>query len=250
MSRPFNFYKKECNNMGYAIMRFSKIKSVNTGNGVMRHIRREVDIKTLSHPERKNINILTEPIKEKYQNKTFNEILKDRLNGTKPRANAVYGLEFIFAYTPGCLPEQNLKAWSMASTQFLIDIFGIDNVISVTLHMDEQNPHIHAVVLPIDNKGKLNCKYYINGPAACRELQDKYYEMVKDYGDLQRGINSKITKRIHESNRRWIARNADKEIHLEAYQRTFGTADTWSVETSVKFEMNKGINFQLSDRAI
>lgn len=92
-------------------MRFSKIKSASTGNGVMRHIRRQLDIKTLSHPERKNINILTEPIKEKYQNKTFNEILKGKLNGNKPRSNSVLALEFVFAYTPGCVPDENLKAF-------------------------------------------------------------------------------------------------------------------------------------------
>ena len=235
--------------MGYAIMRFSKIKSASTGNGVMRHIRREVDIKTLSHPERKNINILTEPIKENYQNKTFNQILKNRLNGTKPRKNAVLGLEFVFAYTPGCVPDENIKAWSMASTQFLIETFGIDNVVSVTLHRDERNPHIHAVVIPMTD-GKLNCKHYINGPTSCRELQDSYYEAVKDYGDLQRGINSKVTKRIFESSKRWWARSADKEINLEAYRKTFGTPDSWSVETSVKFAMNKGEIFELSGRAI
>ena len=61
-----------------------------------------------------------------------------------------------FAYTPGCVPDENIKAWSMASTQFLIDVSGIDNVVSVTLHRDERNPHIHAVVIPIDNKGKQN----------------------------------------------------------------------------------------------
>ena len=235
--------------MGYAIMRFSKIKSASTGNGVMRHIRREVDIKTLSHPERKNINILTESIKENYQNKTFNQILKNRLNGTKPRKNAVLGLEFVFAYTPGCVPDKNIKAWSMASTQFLIETFGVENVVSVTLHRDERNPHIHAVVIPMID-GKLNCKHYINGPASCRELQDRYYAAVKDYGDLQRGINSKVTKRIFESSKKWWARNGDKEINLEAYQKTFGGPDSWSIETSVKFEMNKGVNFELSDRAI
>ena len=235
--------------MGYAIMRFSKIKSASTGNGVIRHIRRQVDIKTLSHPERKYINILTEPIKEKYQNKTFNDILKDKLNGTKPRANSVLGLEFVFAFTPGCVTEDNLKAWSMASTQFLIDVFGIDNVVSVTIHRDEANFHAHAIVIPMF-EGKLNCKHFIDGPASCRELQDRYYEMVKDYGDLQRGINSKVTKRIFESSKKWWARNGDKEINLEAYQKTFGTPDSWDIETSIKFERNKGVNFQLSDRVI
>ena len=235
--------------MGYAIMRFSKIKSASTGNGVMRHIRREVDIKTLSHPENKNINILTEPIKENYQNKTFNQILKSKLNGNKPRKNSVLGLEFVFAYTPGCVPDENLKAWSMASTQFLIETFGIENVVSVTLHRDERNPHIHAVVIPMAD-GKLNCKHYINGPASCRALQDSYYEAVKDYGDLSRGINSKITRRIHDSNKRWIAANAEKEIKLEAYKKTFGTAEIWNRETVIKFERNKTYNYELEDKVI
>ena len=81
-------------------------------------------------------------------------------------------------------------------------------------------------------------------------MQDAYYEAIKGFGDLQRGVNSKITKRMHESNKRWIASNAAKAEELEAYQKTFGGPDSWSIETSVKFEMNKGVNFELSDRAI
>ena len=236
--------------MGYAIMRFSKIKSVNTGNGVMRHIRREVEIKTLSHPERKNIRISTSKIKEQYQYQTFNEVLKGKLDGTKPRKNAVVGLEFIFAYTPGCVPDENVKNWSMATVAWLADNFGgTDNLAEVVLHLDEKSPHIHAVVIPMAD-GKLNCKHYINGPASCRALQDSYYEAVKDYGDLSRGINSKITKRIHESNKKWIAANAEKETKLEAYRKTFGTEDTWSSETIIRFERNKSQNVELTDRAI
>lgn len=102
------------------------------------------------------------------------------------------------------------------------------------------------------HNGKLNSKHYINGPASCRALQDSYYEAVKDYGFLSRGINSKITRRIHESNRKWIASNAEKEIKLEAYQKTFGTADSWSMETTIRFEKNKYTdNFaEISDRVI
>ena len=63
-------------------------------------------------------------------------------------------------------------------------------------------------------------------------------------------INSKVTKRIFESSKRWWARNSDNEITLDAYKKTFGGPDSWSIETSVKFAMNKGVNFELSDRAI
>lgn len=236
--------------MGYAIMRFTKIKSASTGNGVMRHIRREVEIKSLSHPDKKNIRIITSQIKEQYQYQTFNGILKDKLGGTKPRKNAVVGLEFVFAFTPGCVPENNIKAWSMATVAWLADNFGgTDNLAEIVLHLDEKSPHIHAVVIPMAD-GKLNCKHYINGPASCRTLQDSYYEAVKDYGDLSRGINSKITKRIHDSNKRWIAANAEKEIKLEAYKKTFGTADTWNSEIVIKFERNKTYNYELEDKVI
>ena len=236
--------------MGYAIMRFSKIKSASTGNGVLRHIRREVEIKTLSYPDRKNIRISTSQIKEQYQYQTFNEILKDKLDGIKPRKNAVVGLEFIFAYTPGCISEDNIKDWSMSTVAWLANNFGgTDNIAEIMLHNDEKSPHIHAVVIPMAD-GKLNCKHYINGPASCRALQDSYYEAVKDYGNLNRGINSKITKKMHESNKKWIATNAEKEIKLEAYKKTFGTADTWTTETAIRFERNKTYNYELEDKVI
>lgn len=232
--------------MGYAIMRFKKIKSPVTLNGVQRHNERKVPIKTLTHPENKNINILTKEIAENCQDKTFYQILKEKTNGAKPRKNAVLGLEFIFAFTPGCISGENIKEWSLASTKFLTDWFGINNVISVILHTDEASPHIHAVVIPTAD-GKLNCKHYINGPASCRAMQDAYYEAVKDFGDLQRGVNSKITKRIHESNKRWIASNAVKSEELEAYRTAFGTPDTWDEITQLKFD---NANLQLSDIAI
>ena len=103
--------------------------------------------------------------------------------------------------------------------------------------------------------GKLNCKHYINGPASCREMQDTYYQAVKAFGDLERGINSKITKRIHESNKRWMARNAENEQTLTAYQKTFGKEDEWDFDTTIRFNKNKteemtAVNFRLSDRAI
>ena len=232
--------------MGYAIMRFKKIKSPVTLNGTQRHNERKVPIKTLTRPENKNINIITNEIAENCKDKTFYQILKEKTEGSKIRRNSVLALEFIFAFTPGCVKDENLKYWSLASTKFLTDWFGEENVVSVILHRDERNPHIHAVVIPTF-ENKLNCKHYINGPAYCRAMQSAYYEYVKDFGDLQRGVNSKITKRIHESNKRWIANNAVKADELEAYHRTFGTPDTWDDLTRLKFE---GENFQLSDIAI
>ena len=240
--------------MGYAIMRFSKIKNVNTGNGILRHIRREIAIPTLTHPENKNVKITLSNSGVDYSNCTFKQILDSKLNGKKPRANSVLGLEFIFAFTPGCVKAENIKYWATASLQWLSEKFGSDNIVCSVLHNDEKSPHIHAVVIPMFD-GKLNCKHYINGPASCREMQDTYYQAVKNFGDLERGINSKITKRIHESNKRWMARNAENEQSLTAYQKTFGKEDEWDFDTLIQFNRNKAeettaVNFRLSDRAI
>lgn len=207
--------------MGYAIMRFKKIKSIVTLNGIQRHNERRVPIKTLTNPQNENINIMTNEIKNNCYGKTFSKILKEKLGDNKPRRNSVLAMEFIFAYTPGCIKTENIKDWSVASAKWLIDQFGESNVISILQHNDEGNPHIHAVVLPILNNS-LNCKHYVNGPAACRAMQDSYYEAVKGYGDLQRGINSKITHKVHESHLRWIADNAQKADELEMYKTTYG----------------------------
>lgn len=231
--------------MGYAIMRFKKIKSILALNGVQRHNERRVPIKTLTHPENKNVNILISDTAENYQGKTFSTILKEKTNNSKIRQNAVLGLEFVFAFTPGCVKENNLKAWSEASVGFLAEWFGKENIISVVLHKDEGNPHIHAVVLPMVGNS-LNCKHYINGPASCREMQNRYYEMVKDTGDLQRGINSKITHKVHQSHLRWIAENAQKAEELEMYHKLYGHLDNDKMSV-VNFDTE---DFQLSDVAI
>ena len=101
--------------MGYAIMRFSKIKNVNTGNGILRHIRREITIPTLTHPENKNVKITLSKSEVDYSNCTFKQILDSKLNGKKPRANGVLGLEFIFAFTPGCVETENIRDWARLS---------------------------------------------------------------------------------------------------------------------------------------
>ncbi len=151
--------------------------------------------------------------------------------------NPIYSLESV--------KEENLKEWSEASVKFLSEWFGKENIISIILHKDESNPHIHAVVLPLlDNS--LNCKHYINGPASCREMQDKYYEAVKDTGDMQRGVNSKITHKIHESHLRWMAENAQKAEELEAYRKTYGPLENNDM-TKINFDDS---DCRLSDMAI
>jgi hypothetical protein len=53
--------------------------------------------------------------------------------------------------------------------------------------MDEHSPHAHAIVVPIDPNGKLNCKHYFGTREKLSQWQDRFADEVKDLG-LERGV--------------------------------------------------------------
>ena len=64
-----------------------------------------------------------------------------------------------------------------------------DNVISAQFHGDEVgNVHIHAFIIPIDDKGKLNASYYINGRKQLSMLQSSYGKVMQENHNLKRGL--------------------------------------------------------------
>lgn len=222
--------------MGFAIMRFSKIKSINQGNAVLAHARRKFEVKTLSHPENKNVTILTPAIVNNgYEDMSFGQILDVVLQDSKPpKKNSVLALEFVMSFSKGSVTEDNLKSFAEASVRFLRDVFSEKNIVSVVLHRDEACEHIHAIVVPkID--GRLCCKHFINGSRSCSELQDKYYEYVKDCGDLQRGINRSITETKHEDFKRYKARLSENQATLDAYQAVYGTPEFMLLDDKIEF---------------
>ena len=55
--------------------------------------------------------------------------------------------------------------------------------------MDEVgSPHIHAFVVPIDERGRLNAKRFTDGSRAMSALQSSYADSVKETG-LKRGVS-------------------------------------------------------------
>jgi hypothetical protein len=65
---------------------------------------------------------------------------------------------------------------------------GAENVVAWGIHRDEQTPHLYAVVVPIDDRGKLNCRAFLGGAKALSEMQTDFAERVgRSYG-LARGI--------------------------------------------------------------
>ncbi len=66
-----------------------------------------------------------------------------------------------------------------------------DRVIKAVMHLDEATPHIHATLVPLDDKGKLNCRAMFGGSRhTLTELQTDYAKSVEKLG-IERGLQGR-----------------------------------------------------------
>lgn len=142
----------------YAIMRFKKLKSWGEIRGVADHHSRDRETPN-ADPTVANL-WLRKPTAGIVQ------AVGDRLNGIKIRKNAVMTYEFLLTASPeffrwedGEISHQKVTDFNKKAMAWLKEIFGSDNIISSVCHLDEQTPHIQAVVVPIDSRGRLNASH-------------------------------------------------------------------------------------------
>ena len=166
----------------FAIMRTAKVKSVASMANLEKHCSRE-KMPTNADKSRTNQNM------DFAQDKlTLPERFAKLTEGQKIRKNAVLGFEVMMTYTPDSLRDsKTLLKWVDDNRKWLQQEFGQKNVVRLWLHMDESTPHLHAFVVPIDERGKLNCRAYLGGADKLSALQDSYAEAMKPYS-LERGI--------------------------------------------------------------
>lgn len=220
--------------MGFAIMRIDKVKSVVAGNARLNHNRRQTRCIT-SNPGKKNICLTFSKQMRKDRNKSFRQIFHERTCGQKIRSNAVMALEIVLTFSPGAVSDDNLKSWATDNAEWLRNTFGESNIIDCQLHIDEKTPHIHALVIPIDEKGKLNARAFVGGTRErMSKLQSDYAEAMRHHG-LERGICRELTKSRHESSLRWHQRQAEKEVRLRSYEKVFGTEENWDFDKVLGF---------------
>ena len=82
--------------------------------------------------------------------------------------------------------------------EFLKERFGAENFKSVVVHLDEANPHMHFVFVPITEDGRLSSKDVIGGPKGMVKLQDDFYaHITQRYPEFSRGIPARVTHRAH-----------------------------------------------------
>ena len=220
----------------YAIMRMEKIKSVAQGTVRLKHSRREIECPT-AMPGQHNKLLANSPHMHEYKKKSFKEIFRERLKDQKIRKNAVHAVEVVLTFSPGAISDEQIPAWVWANMRWLEKTFGDPkNIIDARLHLDETTPHIHAFVLPIDERGKLNARAFLGGTNnRMSELQTSYAKAMQSF-NLERGISKKITKAQHQSSLRWQAEQDKKEVRLKTYEKVFGTEPEWDFAKFVEFQ--------------
>jgi hypothetical protein len=185
--------------MAFAIVRTAKLKSAGNIGGLNSHMTRTMDVPN-ADPDLVRYN--SRPIGSTDLNADVQARLREA-GITKTRKGAVLAVEHLMTASPEhfgshvklneqgdkwlWLHTERWKAFEKASIEWLQERYGEKNLVNVTVHKDETTPHLHAVIVPIDSKGKLNCRDFLGGREKLRDLQTSFAEKVKPQG-LERGI--------------------------------------------------------------
>jgi Plasmid recombination enzyme len=188
----------------YAIMRSAKVKTMGQVAGLGKHVERERE--TLNADQ--ELTYLNERLAGSGD---WQADVEARL-AVAPiiRTNAVLSIEMMLGashewWTTGTEAEQDRRrdAWRDLSMAWLRDTFGELNVVAAVLHRDELSPHLQALVVPIDERGRLNARHFIGGDRhRLSELQDSYAERVAPLG-LERGVHGSVA--THQEVKQWYA---------------------------------------------
>jgi DNA-binding helix-hairpin-helix protein with protein kinase domain len=126
--------------------------------------------------------------------------------------------------TPG-----ELEKWTKANYEFACEKYGKENIIRFSLHRDETTPHIHCVVVPLTDDGRLSAKEVVGNRNDLKSLQDNYAEAMKLFG-LERGVEGSLA--AHTGREEYIKKQnlAGKEIENLTVKGFFGIDKDKTIE--------------------
>lgn len=87
---------------------------------------------------------------------------------------------------------EDMLAWAA-------DTFGAENLVYVSLHLDEENPHLHLGFCPVTEDGRLAQKDWFPGPTALRKMHQDLRQHMTDAGydiDMKNRKPGKYAKRM------------------------------------------------------
>ncbi len=242
--------------MALAICRIEKIKSWGQLGGSASHTIRERETPN-ADPSIENIRLIGSP-----DDPDLETMFKQKIGNQKIRKNAVLGVEMLLGASPeyfrpdepsraGSYDPKRLNDFTAASTKWLLEQHK-DRVVRAQLHLDEVTPHIHAYIVPLDERGKLNYRALYGGNRyKLSSLQDSFASAVQHLG-IERGIKGSIAQ--HTKVKQYYADvnrdslNLDLEQHLPKPHFQESASDYRERVKETLQPTLDIINHQLSDR--
>ncbi|MGE6482252.1 MobV family relaxase [Psychrobacter namhaensis] len=161
--------------MNYAILRTAKLKTMGNIGGSLAHNYRTIETPNADpNLTSKNHHSVATP-------EAVKQAIQNRLP-EKRRSDAVLCIEYLITASP------EWEGWGTSkedeffkrSSLWLIDQHGEENIAGMSIHRDISTPHLVAYVVPIDQKGKLNCKNFLGGRAKLNKMQTDFAKTVAD----------------------------------------------------------------------
>ncbi len=184
----------------YGIIRIEKRKIGSVGRICNHHERLKEQYK--SNPDidsvRTHLNYhLVKP------DKKYRELVLARIQqaGAKMRKDSVVMQDGLITASPEWIkanPDAEQAEYFNYAFEFVKERYGIENIISAVVHLDEATPHMHFVFVPITKDNRLSSKDIMGGPKGMAKLQDDFHAYISEkYPDLERGIPKAVSHRKH-----------------------------------------------------
>ena len=212
--------------MAYGICRIQKLKAGAVGRSAQ-HTSRKRETPN-ADPEKQHIRIIGQP--DTPNTPDLETLVRQHIGDQTIRKNAVLAVEFLLTASPeyfrpddpsraGYYEQQRLESFQQKACEWLLNRYG-SRIVRAELHLDESTPHIHAYMVPLDDKGKLNCRALLGGSRyRLSELQDDFAAAMAPLG-LERGI--KGSRASHTEVRKYYAainQQPDANLDIQTMQQ-------------------------------
>ncbi|MBC1235698.1 MobV family relaxase [Nostoc sp. 2RC] len=187
------------------ILRIEKLKTFGNVAGSDDHVLRNRETPN-ADPTKENVRLIGEE-----DSRSLEEIVKEKISTLKhrPRKDAVLCTEMFLSASPEYFRPDNpsasgqwsdslMQQWAIASRDWLAQNYG-SKCVRAELHLDESTPHIHAYIVPLNDKtGRLSHDAMFGGRGGqgrikLSKLQDSYALALAPLG-IERGVKgSKAT---------------------------------------------------------
>ena len=216
----------------FAILRVSKISGMGKVAAAAQHNLRERDTANARPEDRaRNIHLAGAKTTEELM-KLWQERAPDKI-----RKNAVHALEYIVTASPekmAAMGQTKSEDYLRDALTWLEDKHGPENILSAVIHNDETTPHLQVMLIPIDERGKLNARGLVGGKAELSAMQTDFAERVGRTHGLDRGIERSNAR--HETIKSFYGRaKAVENLSFDLPERAPGRLGVFSKETDAEY---------------